>query len=286
VATLVANLSALVEQAFGSDHRFELVLDDRVQCVTSDANQLELALLNLALNGRDASPKGSTITLAVAPVEQPTGADPPYILFRMIDRGAGMDEETRRKAIEPFFTTKPIGRGTGLGLAQVLGVVEQSGGTVAIDSAPGEGTIVSIRLPGCSAPAAIVGKPAASPLPAEILPLRLLVVDDDPAVRATTARLLEAVGHSVDSVSHATTALAALAAEPFDLVIVDFAMPGMNGAELLQQARLVRPDLRALVISGYSDTEALAATGVGAPILPKPFSSDQLLEAVGRAAAG
>jgi len=287
VAALVGSLTALVGRAFGSEHHFHVEMDDRVQGVASDANQLELALLNLALNGRDASPTGSTITLTIAPVDGDDATNPTDILFRMIDRGAGMDGETRRRALEPFFTTKPVGRGTGLGLAQVLGVVEQSGGTVGIESAPGEGTIVSIRLPGCAAPPASAAKPATPASPAEETPpLRLLVVDDDPAVRATTARLLEAVGHSVDSVSHGTTALAAIAAEPFDLAIVDFAMPGMNGAELLQKARLVRPDLRSLVISGFSDTEALIASGVDAPILAKPFSSDQLLEAVGKAAGG
>ena len=285
VRELVGSLTALVEQAFGSDHRFEASVDDRVHCVTSDANQLELALLNLAINGRDASPNGSTITLTVEPVAGAEGKEP-EVLFRMIDRGTGMDEETRRRAMEPFFTTKPIGRGTGLGLAQVLGAVDQSGGTIAIDSKPGEGTIVSIRLPGCSASPASAGQADPPAAPASVLPLRLLVVDDDSAVRATTARLLEAMGHSVDSVSHGTTALAALAAERFDLMIVDFAMPGMNGAELLHKARQVRPDLRALVISGFSDTEALAASGVDAPILAKPFSSDQLLEAVGRAVSG
>jgi CheY-like chemotaxis protein len=170
-----------------------------------------------------------------------------------------------------------------LGLAQVLGVAEQSGGSVTIDSELGKGTTVSMRLPGCPTPHPDPAKTALADRLAEDFPLRLLVVDDDPAVRATTARMLEAVGHSVDSVSRGTTALAALTAEPFDLVIVDFAMPGMNGAELLRQAHRVRADLKALVISGFSDTQALPASGVTAPILPKPFSSEQLLDAVNKA---
>jgi signal transduction histidine kinase/ActR/RegA family two-component response regulator len=286
VAALAGDLAALVERAFGNDHHFKVILDPRVQCVSSDVNQLELALLNLALNARDASPPGATISLSIAPDEDDTGSASPDVLFRMTDPGVGMDEETKRRALEPFFTTKPMGRGTGLGLAQVLGVAEQSGGAISIDSSPGSGTVVSLRLPGCAAPLSEAAKPVPSGLSDESRSLRLLVIDDDAAVRATTARMLEAAGHSVDSVTQGTTALAALEAEAFDLLIVDFAMPGMNGAELLRRARDIRPDVKALVISGFSDTEALAASGVAAPILAKPFSSEKLLDAVARAANG
>ncbi len=283
VAALAKDVTALVERAFASDHLFELSIDPRVQGVTSDANQLELALLNLALNARDASPPGATVRLAIEAVGGDSDSNPPDVLFAMRDEGTGMDEETRRRALEPFFTTKPVGRGTGLGLAQVLGVAEQSGGSVTIDSELGKGATVSMRLPGCPTPHLDPAKTKLADQPTENFPLKLLVVDDDPAVRATTARMLEAAGHSVDSVSRGTTALAALTAEPFDLVIVDFAMPGMNGAELLRQAHRVCAGLRALVISGFSDTQALAASGVAAPILPKPFSSEQLLNAVNKA---
>ncbi|MBB6123726.1 response regulator [Sphingobium subterraneum] len=286
VHPLANDLAGLVERAFGNDHHFDVVVDPRVEGVSSDANQLELALLNLAINGRDASPPGSTITLSIAPADGTAAVGPPDVLFRMVDQGVGMDAETRRRALEPFFTTKPVGRGTGLGLAQVLGVVEQSGGKIDIDSTPGAGTTISIRLPGCAVPHAQVANGALAEGATEQTPLRLLVVDDEPAVRATITGLLEAAGHAVDSVTHGGTALAALAEEPFDLVIVDFAMPGMNGAEVLRRARAIRHDVKALVISGFSDTEALAASGVDAPILAKPFSADQLLDAVSRVAHG
>lgn len=279
VPKLASDVTGMVERAFGGDHRFEIAVADGVGFVASDANQLELALLNLALNARDASPAGTTIELTIAPVPGSAGSAGPDIGFTMRDEGAGMDAETQRRAIEPFFTTKPVGRGTGLGLAQVLGLAEQSGGSLTIASAVGAGTTIALRLPSC-APPADRADPRVTQAPVLSRPLRLLVVDDDPTSRATIARTLEAEGHWVDSVAAGETALAALRVEPFDLLIVDFQMPTMNGAELLSHARAIREDVVALVVTGYADTSALAASGAAAQILAKPFTARQLIDAV------
>jgi signal transduction histidine kinase len=280
VPTLLANVEQLVERTISNRHRFTVEADSAADCVRSDLTQLELALLNLAINARDASPEGGTIILRVT-VE---GEDRQLVRFAMIDHGVGMDEETRRRALEPFFTTKPTGRGTGLGLAQVFGVVEQSGGTVEIESEPGSGSTVSLLLPICEADEAqvtrAIANEAAEP---SVRSLRLLVVDDEPDVRATLAQMLSEAGHSVDSVGNGKCALAALRSDRFDLVVSDYLMPGMNGAELIAQARQVRPDQPFLVVSGFSDSDELMRSCPNTVRLGKPFTATELLAAVERA---
>jgi CheY-like chemotaxis protein len=210
-----------------------------------------------------------------------------FVRFAMVDRGSGMDEETRRRALEPFFTTKPTGRGTGLGLAQVFGVVEQSGGTVEIESEPGAGTTVILRLPACNE--AEFNATRGTAAQGATLPergLRRLVVDDDPEVRATMAQMLSEAGHAVDSVANGHSALAAIGNERFDLVVSDYLMPEMSGAELIAEARQVRPQLPFLIVSGFADSDELMRRCPDTVRIGKPFVAADLLDAVKRAAAG
>lgn len=277
VQQLIANLTELIRHSLGARHPFHVEVDPAVRCIASDPNQLEVALLNLALNARDASADDSPITLSVR--SDGNG----HVLFEMRDRGHGMDEQTRRRALEPFFTTKPVGQGTGLGLAQVFGIVSQSGGSVSIDSMPGQGTTVTLRFAECDDEGV-----------AEILTimsknllksLKLLVVDDDPAARATIAGLLAEDGHDVESVASGINALALLRENDFDLVVADFQMPEMTGAELIKAARQLSRSPRFLLVSGFSDSEEIAAASANTPLLRKPYTIDELRSAVSSAVA-
>ena len=276
IGAMLDDISGLVRQSVGDGHSLEILQDDPTLCAFGDVNQLELAMLNLTINARDASPAGSTIRIAVT---GEGGAEDGRVKIAVSDEGVGMDEETRLRAFEPFFTTKSQGGGTGLGLAQVFGMVQQSGGTIAIDSAPDEGTTVTLSLRRC--PAA-ERRQSLSERPVESgeSRLRLLVVDDDPEVRAAIVRPLEEAGHIVDAVSDGPTALAAIAQRAFDVVLVDFAMPGMDGAEVIRRAGDIRPDGRFLIVSGYADSEAIAAASPDTPVLKKPFAAGELVALV------
>jgi signal transduction histidine kinase/CheY-like chemotaxis protein len=284
VPALLGSVAELVDRTISGRHSFTIAADPDARCVRSDLTQLELALLNLAINARDAAPEGSVITLRVAHEAPGEGGGEGFVRFAMIDQGSGMDEETRRRALEPFFTTKPTGHGTGLGLAQVFGVVEQSGGTVEIESEVGVGTIVTLRLPACEAEETKVTRASAAQLaqPASRA-LRLLVVDDDPDVRATVAQMLSEGGHSVDSVSNGRSALASLEMEEFDLVVSDYLMPGMSGAELIAEARRTKPEQPFLIVSGFADSEELMRSCPDTARIGKPFTAAELLGAVERA---
>lgn len=275
VPRLVAEVSELIERTLGARHPFEARIAPGVGCIASDVNQLEVALLNLAINARDASPEGSPITLDVR-----SGGNGD-VLFEMRDSGCGMDEKTRLRALEPFFTTKQTGQGTGLGLAQVYGVVAQSGGSMTIDSTPGRGTTVRLRLPACEDEETAEVVAAAQPDSWRLL--RLLVVDDDPAVRATITCMLIEEGHAVESVASGPSALAVLRTTAVDLVIADYLMPGMTGAELIQAAGEIRPGTRFLLVSGYSDSEDIAAVSGDTDLLRKPFTAEELRLAIVRA---
>ena len=275
------DISGLIRQSLGDNHQIEVLQDDPTLCVLGDINQLELALLNLTINARDASPDGGVVRITIVGEGDP---DHGQVMIAVRDHGAGMDDATRLRAFEPFFTTKSQGSGTGLGLAQVFGMVQQSGGTVAIDSTPGEGTTVTLALRRCASAERRTKSPKRAAESGESS-LRLLVVDDDPQVRAAIVRPLEEAGHIVDAVSDGPTALAAIAQRGFDLVLVDFAMPGMDGADVIRRAGEIRPEGRFLIVSGYADSEAIAAASPDTPVLKKPFDAGELVALV-RSLAG
>ena len=249
-----------------------------------DENQLENAVLNLAINARDAMPDGGTLTISTSLVREPDGLDldaGDYICVAVADTGTGMSPEILARATEPFFSTKPFGKGTGLGLAQVYGIARQSRGTLRIESREGEGTIVRLLLPriageliGDGAGGEAAAPAAAS---AEAPSARILVVDDDADVRAFLADILGALGHRVETVECAEAALASLAAAAPDLALLDFAMPGMNGAELARAARKLHPGLPIVFVTGFAESDQLeGALGSEVPVLKKPFGVEEL----------
>jgi signal transduction histidine kinase len=248
-----------------------------------DPSQLELALVNLAVNSRDAMPLGGKLTIGarnekLGEDELPGLAAGEYIRLTVCDTGIGMDRNTLRRATEPFFTTKDHGRGTGLGLSMVDGFAAQSGGGLRIKSRPGAGTTVELFLPAAQPGAAGAPPPAPSVRPGSTRPCRVLVVDDDPIVGAGTAAMLEDLGHSAIKAESAAHAIAALAADPaIDLVITDYAMPGMNGHELAARIRRDRPTLPVVVATGYA---GVPSGGPSLPRLDKPYKQQELADLI------
>jgi signal transduction histidine kinase/DNA-binding response OmpR family regulator len=272
---LVNGMHELLNQSLGGSVTVETALTASLPRALGDINQLELAILNLAINSRDAMPDGGTLTIATAIAPD----DANYILLSVADTGTGMPPEVIARAFDPFFTTKPTGRGTGLGLSQVYGVVRQAGGDVAIESKPGKGTKITIRLPRAADDAPTerrVDATATAPAASE----KLLLIDDDNDVRDIVGGVLTDLGYEVRQASNGEVALATLAEFSPDLLVVDFAMPGMNGAEVVTIARRLNPKLKILFLSGFADSEALEAALGGAPLLRKPFRPLELAAAV------
>ncbi|HTI66411.1 MAG TPA: response regulator [Caulobacteraceae bacterium] len=293
----VLGMRDLLQSTMGGSVRLETVLHPRLWPAMIDPTQIELVILNLAINARDAMEVGGALTIETSNValgppqrpEQPPAGD--YVMVAVSDTGSGMDEAVLSKVFEPFFTTKPVGKGSGLGLSQVFGVAKQSGGGVSIDTRVGEGTSVKIYLP-----RAAEGAAKAERIPAATLAQRrggdavVLLVDDDSAVREVTAGILQDLGYGVIEAGSGGAALDALDAKvAVDLLLLDFAMPGMNGAEVARQARARRPDLPILFATGYADAAALLVANE-AQIIHKPFVeaelSAKLAAALGRAPAG
>jgi CheY-like chemotaxis protein len=204
-----------------------------------------------------------------------------YVRIRLADTGEGMDEATLARATEPFFTTKGVGRGTGLGLSMVQGLAEQSGGRLQIDSRVGGGTTVAIFLPVASEEPAQEVETLPQADAAAPGPMSILAVDDDPLVLANTAAMLEDVGHRVRRAESAESALALLAQAPADLVISDHLMPGMTGLELVRAVRAQSPHQPVLLVSGFAEFEGGEADDL--MLLRKPFRQDELLKAVAAA---
>ena len=254
--------------------RFPLVLP----LVMADRSQLELALMNLMVNARDAMPGGGSIELTAKDAVGPDDGRR-YVCVSVRDQGEGMDPETVSRAVEPFFTTKGVGKGTGLGLSMVQGMVEQSGGRFELTSEIGKGTTATIWLrvadPSGDARAE---EPSDENVVAAARSLRILAVDDDPIVLLNTATTLSDMGHHVLQAESGPAALDVLASEPVDLLLTDYTMPRMTGAELIDKAREARPDLKVIIASGFASVPEGRALGV--PRLAKPFSDVDLAGAI------
>jgi CheY-like chemotaxis protein/anti-sigma regulatory factor (Ser/Thr protein kinase) len=282
----------LMQSTIGGSIEIETKLQGGLWPALADPAQLELAVLNLAINARDAMEVGGRLTVSTGNVtlgslrhpEEPAAGD--YVEVCVVDTGTGMNDEVRRKAFEPFFTTKEIGKGSGLGLSQVLGFAQQSQGGVRIESGPGRGTAVHIYLPRARSDhqrsTAVSPRHRSSP---SAIGGHLLLVDDDNAVREVTATMPRELGYSVVEAGSGGAALDLVErTRDIDLAIVDFAMPGMNGVEVAQQAKQKRPGLPILFITGFVDHAALAGIEE-AEILGKPFTLADLADKVGLALA-
>ena len=280
----VQGMSELLRSTMGGRIAVEVRLQPALWSALVDPTQIELVILNLAINARDAMPTGGNLAIATANAtltddpRQPGEPDPgDYVAISVTDTGAGMAEEVRARAFEPFFTTKGVGRGSGLGLAQVLGFVQQSGGGVRIESQPGAGTTVRVYLPRARAGMAERPPAPSARRRARVLPQRrcALLVDDDGAVREVTAARLHELGFEVLEAGCGGAALDLLERSAgVDLLVADFAMPGMNGVEVARQARSRRPGLPVVFVTGYADQTALAGVGEEC-VVHKPFRGDE-----------
>jgi PAS domain S-box-containing protein len=280
IRELVHDMASLLK--FEPGIRVETLFPMNLPKVKVDANQLELAILNLAVNARDAMPDGGLITIA-AREELNGGALPAdgYVALSVSDTGCGMDDETLRHAQEPFFTTKGIGKGTGLGLSMVHGLAEQSGGRLVLKSHPGEGTTADIWLPiaeGTAEPDRR-GEPTPAPVPRASRRLSVLVVDDDLLVLENTAAMLEDLGHTVVEARSGEEALALFRhARTIDLVVTDYAMPGMTGLQLASAVAAERPGTVILLSTGYAELPSDARSDLRR--LSKPFDQVALAKAI------
>ena len=252
--------------------------------VMADPTQLELAVLNLAINARDAMPGGGMLFFTARPVavtDDSEMVDGDYVELAIRDTGSGMPSEVAARAFEPFFTTKDVGKGTGLGLSMVYGVARQSGGTARIESAPGEGTTVKLYFRRAEHVEEAGDEPAAAAPEARArCEADILVIDDDPDVRDFVVASLVELGHRVRAASDGAIGLALFESQRPDLVVIDFVMPGLSGADVARAILDAVPEQRLLFVSGYSETAAITRAAPDAPLLTKPFRADALDAAV------
>jgi CheY-like chemotaxis protein len=257
--------------------------------VRADRGQFELAMVNLCINARDASPVGGEVVLSAGNADAAqvpaTLAAGDYVRIAVTDRGTGMSDAVRMRVYEPFFTTKGPGEGTGLGLPMVHAMAEAAGGTTTIDSVIGEGTTVTLWLPRVAAEVRAVAATDAASGPTRAL--RVLLAEDDAAVRSVIAAYLGDMRHEVVSVESGARALAVLSRDhAFDVLVTDYAMPGMSGLELTRQVRARWPAIAALLVTGFAEVDANLTVAV----IAKPFSCadlrGRLADAVARVSAG
>jgi len=290
VSRLVSDLTDLLRHTIGEQVIVETVLAGGLWRAHVDANQLEMALLNLTVNAKDAMPRGGKLTIETANAsldedyarEQAEVVPGQYIMIAVTDNGVGMDQDTASRAFEPFFTTKDVGHGTGLGLSQVYGFVKQSGGHVRIYSEHGEGTTVKLYLPRWHADGGEALKPAAQKVTRAHAGEVILVVEDDRDVRAHTCNIIAELGYSVLQAPDGKTALALLEQNPqIQLLFTDVGLPGgINGRELAENARKKRKDLKILFTTGYA-RNAIVHEGrldPGVSLITKPFAFAALSE--------
>ena len=276
---MLQGMDELLRQSLGVGITLNLEIAPATPWVLTDRNQLELAILNLAVNARDAMPKGGVLTIRAQPnVTGAADSAPGSIQLSVSDTGVGMPANVAARAFDPFFTTKDASKGTGLGLAQVYGLAKQSGGHARIESRPGDGTTVILDLPATARPEP-QGRgemPAVSEASASAPARKILVLDDDGSVRAVIVETLRARGHVVSQAATGEEALAMLGQVDPDLFILDFLMPGLNGAEVARRARTLRPHQKMMIVSGHFDQAELDAFAATLPILRKPFDGAAL----------
>jgi PAS domain S-box-containing protein len=283
----VLDMKGMLARLIREDIALETRLDPALGQVKADPGQFEQVLMNLAINARDAMPNGGRLRVETSNVDvddtrarrHVDGRAGAFVVLRVSDTGVGMDEETRRQVFEPFFTTKGLGQGTGLGLATVYGIVQQSDGWVGVESEPGRGTLFEVFLPRVDAPAAAAAEPPA-PAPARRGAETILLVEDEENLRALARETLEAAGYRVLTAGNSEQARRVAGAHdgPVHLLLTDVIMPGANGAELARSLLAERPEMRVLFASGYTD-DVLAPQGApaaGTSFLQKPYSTGAL----------
>jgi len=291
---LAISVTNLMTHTLGG--RVELAWEQEpdLPCVYADAAQLELALMNLIINARDAMPRGGAVTVRAAKskvTETREGGLRPgyYVVLAVVDNGNGIAPELIEQVIEPFFTTKPLGKGTGLGLSMVYGFAKQSGGAVRVESEIGRGTAVEIWLPAAEAARHMEqeGPKRARKRKSSSRSLKVLLVDDHDGVRATTAALLQDLGHHVVETAEGRQALDLLRAMPhdFDIVLSDYAMPRVSGIDLIRELREIRPGLPAIIITGYAEPDLSVRAYPDVPVLTKPIDAEELQNSLLKAAA-
>jgi|GEM_PF-1621369 len=290
LGSILSTSGNLLARVLGEDIDVKIISEPNLRKVQADLNQIDQVIMNLAINARDAMPNGGLLTLEAADVDldenyarcHPGVKAGPYVMLAVSDNGMGMDKATQARAFDPFFTTKGAGKGTGLGLATVFGIVQQTGGHIFLYSEPGSGTTFKIFFP--EIPAGLDEQVPDSILESdpldEIGEGKLLVVEDEESVRAMIQDLLVEIGYEVDVVQDGNEALQVISSSttPFDLIITDVIMPGLNGRELSSRVDKIRPGTKVLFLSGYTN-DAVLRNGVleaGLPFLQKPFSTSQL----------
>jgi CheY-like chemotaxis protein len=289
---VVARVEQLLRPLIGEDVELILELAGRPCPVKFDPSQAEQVILNLAVNARDAMPAGGRLTIRTEEgvLARAGGQGGRWTTLAVRDSGSGMDEATRAHIFEPFFTTKGPGRGTGLGLATVQGLVAQGGGHIEVQSALGQGTTFTVFLPPSDEPPAVVEQPPDAELSAQLgsptsgWGKTVLVLEDEESVRRLVRQVLELHGYRVLEAGSGTQAQALAQAhpEPIHLLVTDVIMPGLTGYEFARQLRAARPGVRVLYITGYPHSGPVqdALTEHGAGLLSKPFTAGGLARKV------
>ncbi len=288
VTPLFRGLEDLLRTTLGPTRRLVLEVEDEALVVVADETQLEMAILNLAVNARDAMADGGQLTVAARPFHVTIDPELPpgdYVEITATDTGPGMTAEIRARAFDPFFTTKAVGHGSGLGLSQVYGMTHRAGGTARIESQDGEGASVTVILRRTlEVDTRVSATPPNSPESQSAGSRTVLVVDDDPEVRQFLVDALVSIGYSVTQAEGGRAGLELFGRLKPDALVVDFAMPDINGAEVAREVRKVHASLPILMVSGFADSAAIdAAVGDGIPLLRKPFDVSSLQASLERA---
>ncbi|WP_247895040.1 hybrid sensor histidine kinase/response regulator [Azospirillum brasilense] len=282
LADLLSGIRTLLERSIGPRVMVRIDAPSTLPPALVDPNQLELAILNLAVNARDAMPDGGVLSISLdeTPAEAALGLAPgSYLRLSVRDTGIGMDADTLTRAVEPFFSTKGVGKGTGLGLSMVHGLAVQSDGAFRLSSAPGEGTTAELWLPQAATP--VQAARSMEPVVVDAISSTILVVDDDALIAMSTVDMLTDLGHTVLEAHSGAQALELLrSGQAVDLLLTDYAMPGMTGVELAQAARALQPTLPVLLASGYADLPE--GTVADLPRLAKPYTQHQIAAATAK----